>query len=66
MNPHMARLEIAELRKLSNQQADERLCRMHSECWHAIAAELGIKLPLYGGDKPAIIIGQLRLKGGKA
>lgn len=59
MNPHMARLTIAELRKLDVHQADSRLCAMHTDDLHAIAAELGIKLPLSGGDKPVIILGQL-------
>lgn len=59
----MAQLTITQLRKMTVVEADTALCRMHSSCWHAIAEALGIRLPLYGGDKPAIILGQLNLKG---
>lgn len=62
MNADMARNTISELRKMTVAEADARLCRMRSECWTAIAAELGVRLPTIGGDKPAIIIGQLKLK----
>jgi len=63
MNPILARYTIASLRQMTVAQADRALCEMHSECWHAIALELGITLPTFGSDKPNIIIGQLGLRG---
>lgn len=56
MNPALARRTIETLRGLPVAEADRALWDMHSESWHAIAAELGIRLPLHGGDKPALIL----------
>lgn len=62
MNPALARLEVDRLRRLPLHEADRALCGMHSECWHAIGAVLGLRLPLSGRDKPAIIVGALFLR----
>jgi len=60
MNPTLARLTISRLRGLSVREADQVLCALHSESLHAIAAELGIRLPTFGGDKPALILTALK------
>jgi hypothetical protein len=60
MNASLARLTIGILRAKPLHEADRALCEMHTDDLHAIAAELGMRLPLFGGDKPAMIIGGLR------
>lgn len=64
MNPALARYTIDHvLRGLSTRAADRKLCAMHSESLHAIAAVLGQRLPTVGGDKPALVGGALLAKG---
>jgi hypothetical protein len=60
VSPTVAQQIIQRLRGMTAQEADRTLCDMHSDSLHGVAKELGIRLPIVGGDKPSIIIGALR------
>jgi len=59
MTPALISLTIQNLRALPIQDQDRALCRMHKDHLLDIGERLGLRLPYFGGDKPAAIVGAL-------
>jgi hypothetical protein len=54
----------ASLRRMSAVEADRALCQMTTDDLLAIGADLGLRLPRPGGDKPAAIVAALGKRAG--
>jgi hypothetical protein len=65
MNPTFAAYTIGQLRTLSVADADHALCAMHRDDLFALGDALGLRLPTFGGDKPALIGAALRREAGR-
>ena len=61
MNKAMIALTIQNLRRLPVAGQDQALCQMHKDDLLDIGLALGLRLPFFGGDKPAVIVAALQL-----
>ncbi len=60
INPHVAAYHIAQARGMRTPGAAERyLSGLHNDTLLDIGAQLGLRLPTMGGNKPALIVARL-------
>ena len=60
MHAAMIDYMVADLRSLSVEEADRKLCAMPTWQLAEIGTHMGLHMPVFGGDKPVIINSALR------